>query len=316
MSRATGVLILGCASLLASLGSLDLRAHRDGPIPQRGLSTTTSSPVQPSSGSTRQTSAGHRGLLDTYCVTCHNSRRKVAGLLLDALNLEQVGQQGDVWERVARRLRARTMLPAGMPRPEETTYEGLASWLETSLDRVAEENPNPGRPTIHRLNRTEYQDVGDRIIRFSRDGKFIREYGKTGRRPGEFRGPHQLAYDSQGRLFVADRQNNRLQIFDQNMNFVAEWKQFGRPSGLVILKDDTLMTIDSESGRTMAWADWPGEDPKLPRNPGFTTGVRMGSARTGDVAIHFEVPFSEAGTADSKGNVYIGGDGHKFVRRR
>ncbi len=166
------------------------------------------------------------------------------------------------------------------------------------------------------IPRTENQEVGDRLVRFSRDGKFIRDYGKPGRGPGEFRGPHQLAYDSQGRLFVADRQNNRLQIFDKNMNFVGEWKQFGRPSGLSILKDDTLMVIDSESGRAMTWTDWPGEDPKVPRNPGFTTGVRMGSARTGVVALHFEVPFSEAGTADSKGNVYIGGEGHKFVKRK
>ena len=70
-----------------------------------------------------------------------------------------------------------------------------------------------------------------------------------GASPGEFMGPHALAFDSQGRLFVADRSNNRIQIFDQNMNFVDEWRHFGRPSGVAILKDDTLIVSDSESNQ-------------------------------------------------------------------
>ena len=68
-------------------------------------------------------------------------------------------------------------------------------------------------------------------------------------KPGEFLGPHALAFDSQGRLFVADRSNNRIQIFDKDMNFVDEWRHFGRPSGIWILKDDTLVVADSESNR-------------------------------------------------------------------
>ena len=84
-------------------------------------------------------------------------------------------------------------------------------------------------------------------MRYSKDGKFLRAYGKQGTAPGEFMGPHSLAYDSQGRLFVADRSNNRIQIFDKDMNFVDEWRHFGRPSGVAILKDDTLVVADSES---------------------------------------------------------------------
>src|SRR5262249_26495377 len=103
------------------------------------------------------------------------------------------------------------------------------------------------------------KDDGDRLMRFSKDGKFIRAYGKTGKAPGDFRGPHALSYDSQGRLFVADRNNNRIQIFDKNMKFVTEWKQFGRPSGMAILKDDTLLVSDTESGHVERWADWPEE---------------------------------------------------------
>jgi sugar lactone lactonase YvrE len=156
------------------------------------------------------------------------------------------------------------------------------------------------------FNETE----GDRLMRFSREGKFVRAYGRTGKGLGEFRGPHALAYDSQGRLFVADRQNSRLQVFDRPMKPVAEWRQFGRPSGLFILPDNTLLTLDSESGRSLTWADWPGDDIKATRNPGFTIGVRIGSAGTGAVALHFDAETqasSEMVAADTEGFVYTDG---------
>ena len=103
-------------------------------------------------------------------------------------------------------------------------------------------------------------------------------------------------------MFVADRQNNRLQIFDENINFIAQWKQFGRPSRLAILRDDTLVTMDSESGRTLSWVDGG------PPNPGFTTGVRIGSAKDGSVSVHFEGPVSEVVAADVMGSNYTGVD--------
>jgi len=70
-----------------------------------------------------------------------------------------------------------------------------------------------------------------RIMKFDKNGKFIKTWGKKGTAIGEFDCPHTLAFDSRGRLFVGDRQNNRIQIFDQDGRFIAEWKQFGRPSG-------------------------------------------------------------------------------------
>ena len=83
---------------------------------------------------------------------------------------------------------------------------------------------------------TDAQQDGDRLVRLKTDGTFVAEYGKMGTAPGEFMGPHALAFDSQGRLFVADRSNNRVQIFDRNMQFVDEWRHFGRPSGIAILR--------------------------------------------------------------------------------
>ena len=70
-----------------------------------------------------------------------------------------------------------------------------------------------------------------RIVKFAKDGKFIKTWGKRGSAPGDFDTPHTIAIDSRGRLFVGDRANNRIQIFDQEGKFIEEWKQFGRPSG-------------------------------------------------------------------------------------
>jgi sugar lactone lactonase YvrE len=108
-----------------------------------------------------------------------------------------------------------------------------------------------------------------RIVKFSSDGTYISHFGRWGMGPGEFRGPHALAMDSQGRLFVADRGNNRIQIFDQAGNHLDTWHQFSRISGLVITADDVLYAIDSESSPT--------------RNAGWKKGLRVGSARTGEV---------------------------------
>ena len=92
-------------------------------------------------------------------------------------------------------------------------------------------------------------DYVTRVVRFSKDGKFIKEWGKLGSGPGEFRNAHAVAIDSRGRVFVGDRGNARLQIFDADGKFIAEWKQFGRPSGLYIDKDDKLYVIDADSTR-------------------------------------------------------------------
>src|ERR1700674_5105732 len=86
-----------------------------------------------------------------------------------------------------------------------------------------------------------------RIVKFSKDGKFIKTWGKKGSAPGEFDVPHTLAFDSRGRLFVGDRANNRIQIFDQDGSFLEQWAQFGRPSGVFIDKNDILYVADSES---------------------------------------------------------------------
>ena len=158
-----------------------------------------------------------------------------------------------------------------------------------------------------------------RITKFDKDGKFIKSFGAYGYGASEFRGPHSLAMDSKGRLFVADRGNRRIQIFDQEGKHLDTWYQFSRISGLYIDRNDTLYAIDSESDDNY--------------NPGWRKGLRVGSARTGEV--WFFVPehvsrqasgmggvgsMGEGVAVDAAGNVYAGEVGPiqgltKFVPR-
>jgi sugar lactone lactonase YvrE len=142
----------------------------------------------------------------------------------------------------------------------------------------------------------------NRVVRFRRDGTFVREWGKKGAGPGEISEPHTIALDSRGRVFVGDRENNRIQIFDQDGKFIAEWRQFGRPSGITITADDTIYVTDSESG----------PDTGARELPGIKKGIRIGSARDGSVRAFIEdmestVPDhsgAEGVGVDAQGNVY------------
>ena len=148
---------------------------------------------------------------------------------------------------------------------------------------------------------------GDRLVWFTRDGKFIKEFGRHGRKPGEFLGPHGLAFDSKGRLFVADRSNNRVQIFDKDMNVVDSWTQFGRPSGIWILKDDTLIVSDSESNNRIGGPDdAPEGGGNAIRNQGWKNGIRIGSAKDGSLKYFIEGTRPEGLAADEQGNIFGG----------
>ena len=99
-------------------------------------------------------------LVSKYCVDCHDSEVKKAGLDIERVMQDDLGQHSREWEAVVRKLRARQMPPIGKDRPPDKTYDEVVTWLASSLDRVAAKNPNPGRTgTFRRLNRTEYQNV-------------------------------------------------------------------------------------------------------------------------------------------------------------
>jgi sugar lactone lactonase YvrE len=141
------------------------------------------------------------------------------------------------------------------------------------------------------------RSTNDRIVKLSKDGAFIKAWGKHGSEPGEFDVPHSLALDSMGRLFVGDRSNSRVQIFDQDGNLIAVWKQFGRPSSVAIDKNDMIYVADSQS------------DEKT--NPGFKQGIRIGSVKDGRVTAFIPLTDPAIGsveelTADDQGNIYAG----------
>jgi sugar lactone lactonase YvrE len=158
-------------------------------------------------------------------------------------------------------------------------------------------------------------DTVARISKFSKDGKFIKSWGKLGTAPGEFKTPHSLAIDSRGRLFVADRGNVRLQIFDLDGKFLTETKDFSRISGLYITRDDTLYAADSESSPTSHPGNW-------------KRGIRIGSAK--DLKVKYLIPdvdnpdpaktasgtsAAEGVAVDAQGNVYGAEVGPKGVKR-
>jgi DNA-binding beta-propeller fold protein YncE len=134
-------------------------------------------------------------------------------------------------------------------------------------------------------------DTNMRIMKFSRDGTFIKQWGTKGSAPGQLDGAHGLAFDSAGRLFVADRSNQRVQIFDQEGNYIDAWTQFGSPSGLFVTPDDVLYVAD------------------------LAEGIRWGSAKDGTVLGHIKpatppdggsVRVAESVAVDANGILYAG----------
>ena len=149
-----------------------------------------------------------------------------------------------------------------------------------------------------------------RIVKFSKDGKFIKTWGKKGSGEGEFNVPHALAFDSKGRLFIGDRGNNRIQIFDQDGKFLEAWTQFSRPSGIFIDKKDAMYVADSESNDT--------------NHPGWKRGMRIGSAKDGSVTAFIPDPqqrpvggttAAEGAAADPKGVIYAAEVGPKDLKK-
>ena len=147
-------------------------------------------------------------------------------------------------------------------------------------------------------------DSNARVVKFSKDGKFLKTWGKKGSAPGEFNEPHAIAIDAQGRIFVADRGNNRIQIFDQNGEFLDQWTQFGRPSEIFIDHAGMMYVPDNTETRLPEWK----------------RGIRIGTAKDGKLTAfipdtdqdpaHPSIG-AENVAADASGNVY----GAEVVRK-
>ena len=186
-----------------------------------------------------------------------------------------------------------TLGKPGMPGNAEGFFNGASSVVVASNGDIFVGDGHGG-------------NTNDRVVKFDKTGKQILTWGKHGKGQGEFDQLHGIAMDSQGRIFVADRGNSRIQIFDSNGKFVAEWKQFGRPSDVAIDKNDVIYVADDQSNQT--------------NNPGFKTGIRIGSAKDGKVTAFIPTPSAEIATPegvgfDDTGNVYGSWTGKMAVRR-
>lgn len=155
-------------------------------------------------------------------------------------------------------------------------------------------------------------DTDNRVVKFNSSGEYLMEWGSVGAEAGEFRVPHALAMDSRGRLFVADRANSRIQIFDQEGNHLSTWTQFGRPSDVYIDGNDVLYAADSESNTGDL------------RNPGWQRGIYIGDVEDGFVDILIPdvnmnpsgtTSHAEGATADEFGNVYAAEVAERNVRK-
>ena len=146
----------------------------------------------------------------------------------------------------------------------------------------------------------------DRIVKFSKEGKFIKAWGNHGAHAGEIDTPHGIALDSAGRVYVADRGNNRIQIFSPDGEFIAEWEQFGRPSDVAIDKNDMIYVTDSRSTDKT--------------NPGFQQGIRIGSVKDGKVTAFIPqmddtIGAPEGITVDEEGIIYASYTSKPAVRK-
>jgi len=156
-------------------------------------------------------------------------------------------------------------------------------------------------------------DGNNRVVKYSRDGTFIKAFGETGFGPGQMHGPHSIARDpTSGRIFVADRRNQRIIIFDEDGNYLTRWTQFGMPSDIAITEDGRIYVADSESD--------------MDENAGWEKGIRVGDVRTGWVE-HFILDYGdnppitahgsgpESIAVDRHGNIYAGEPRPQTIRK-
>src|SRR5687768_657194 len=140
------------------------------------ITSAAPQPQAPVAAPTSSAAAGSpaRELVTTYCVSCHNPKLKAGSFVLDAAEADRIASSPETWEKVLLKLRARSMPPPRSRRPDNHTYDAVATWLETELDRAAAVHPNPGRPAdLHRLNRAEYANAVRDLLGVQVDGTLI-----------------------------------------------------------------------------------------------------------------------------------------------
>ena len=178
---------------------------------------------------------------------------------------------------------------AGVSRASETTFIGPTACAVMPDGNILIADGHWPRPS-------NAQQDGDRLVVVTPNGEFVRSVGSMGAGPGEFMGPHTLAIDADGRVFVGDRSNNRVQIFTQEGEFLAQWNQFGRPSGVFFDQHGRIYVADSESDNV--------------QNPGWEMGIRIGEVETGWVTEFILYPWGDPRDVAGNGAEFVAVDRH------
>jgi Protein of unknown function (DUF1592)/Protein of unknown function (DUF1588)/Protein of unknown function (DUF1585)/Protein of unknown function (DUF1587)/Protein of unknown function (DUF1595)/Planctomycete cytochrome C len=174
----------------------------------------------PATGNTDQTPAA---VLAKYCITCHNETRKTAGLMIDTLDLQHVGRDAEVWEKVARKFRTHEMPPPGAPRPDKATYGAVTAHLERELDAAIAAKPNPGHVPVHRLNRTEYTNAIRDLLGLKIDGESLLIADEPDNQGFEnIAGLLSVSPSRLERYLAAARKISRLAVGDPTINPIVE----------------------------------------------------------------------------------------------
>lgn len=206
---------------------------------------------------------------------------------------------------------------AGKPGADETHFNGPTGVVVAANGDiwVTDGHGGPASPGPNQANMYRSRGGNNRLVRFSRDGKFIKQWGggvgSEGALPLQFNDPHDIAIDKDGRLYIADRGNQRIQVLDQDGKFITRWTQFGKPSAIAI--DDRHIYVADGMSDVM----W---------NPGWERGIRIGDLKTGwlKAFIPDEEATRGAGTefvgVDARGRIFSGASGrpglvvHELVR--
>jgi hypothetical protein len=171
-----------------------------------------------------------------YCDSCHFGPKARAKLNLEALDFAHLDVNGETWEKILRKLRNREMPPVGMPRPQEVTYQALVSAIEGERDRLAQVKPNPGRPTLHRLNRTEYANAVRDLLALEVDVSELLPADDIGYGFDNIGDVLQVSPVLLERYLSAARKISRTAVGD--MTLPASYQTYTIPHGLI--QDDRL----------------------------------------------------------------------------
>ena len=181
---------------------------------------------QPALNGVEKSASAQREFIDANCVACHNEQLLTAGLTLAGIDIEKVGANAEVWEKVLHKLDTGQMPPMGTPRPDRAASGALLSWLETELDLAAAANPDPGIVGVHRLNQTECANAVRDLLALEVEGSSLLLPDEADSGFDNIAANLQLSPAHLERYMSAARKIRRLAVGDPTMGIVDSPQSF------------------------------------------------------------------------------------------